>query len=93
MTVAPDDIERRHQTTSRNRFMLRCRMSPSLRDRIDRIVEHDEANGEINWCRSDAVREALLQYVERREAEIAFSLARDTRESGIFLGQPPLRDS
>lgn len=64
--------------------MLRVRMRQGLLNRIKAIVEHDRALLHENWTMSDACREVLLAWVERREREIKIA------EAAGFAGTPPL---
>lgn len=64
-------------------MIMRIRMRRNLLARIKAIVAHDRESIQENWNLSDGVREILLDWVQRREHEIALI------ESAQFSGPPP----
>ena len=69
---------------AREPVILRVRMRRSLLNRIRGIVEHDRECTQGAWNLSDGVREVLLAWVARREAEIQM-----VSDAGPFTGEPP----
>lgn len=63
--------------------IMRIRMRRSLLTRIKTIVAHDRTTIQESWNLSDGVREILLDWVQRREHEIALI------ERAQFSGPPP----
>ena len=63
--------------------ILRVRMRRRLLNRIKAIADHDRAVLHEAWNVSDACREVLVEWAERREADI-----RRANEAG-FTGLPP----
>jgi hypothetical protein len=59
-------------------------MRRGLLNRIHAIVEYDRDRTQGAWNLSDGVREALVQWVGRRETEI-----RMVEEAGPFTGEAP----
>lgn len=69
---------------AREPVILRVRMRRGLLNRIRTIVEYDRERTQGSWNLSDGVRETLIQWVARREAEI-----RMVEEAGPFTGESP----
>ena len=63
--------------------ILRVRMKRRLLNRIKAIALHDQSTLQESWNLSDACREALLEWAERREAEI------QRVKAARFSGRPP----
>lgn len=68
----------------REPVIMRVRMRRGLLNRIHRVVEWDRDRTQGAWNLSDGVRETLVQWVERREAEI-----RMVEAAGPFTGEAP----
>ena len=68
----------------REPVIMRIRMKRGLLNRIHRIVGYDRERTHRSWNMSDAIREILLPWVDRREGEI-----RSVELAGPFLGEVP----
>jgi hypothetical protein len=68
----------------REPVIIRIRSRRALLNRINEIVAHDRQVYQESWTLSDALREVIYAWVDRREAEIEIA-----RNAG-FTGTPPV---
>lgn len=85
------ETQRRGGTPERHGGMrgaqLRVRVRPSLLARLKLIAEHDSRFLNEPTSVSDVLRDAIIPYVDRREAEIRATAVH------VFTGKPPLTTS